>query len=137
MLLDLHASERTYTVPGPHAVVTNLPLTHCAKAVPTQAFSPAVQGEFASRVANFWLQYEGSALARMARLTHQHSLQGDGRLAVLQIKAGTTDPKARPTSRDSESERESNKCGALHVCIVNAIGDLRRVKEIVKEIVTE
>jgi len=35
--------------------VTNFPPAHWAKAVPTQAFSPSVQGESAVRVANFAL----------------------------------------------------------------------------------
>ena len=36
--------------------VTKRPFAHCAKSVPTHAFSPDVQGEFAFRVANFWLK---------------------------------------------------------------------------------
>jgi len=36
-----------------HWVMTNFPLTHCAKPFPMQAWSPALQAEFSVRVANF------------------------------------------------------------------------------------
>jgi len=42
-----------HDVPPAHASVENLPSTHCAKSDPTQASSPAVQGELAVRVANW------------------------------------------------------------------------------------
>jgi len=47
-----------HAVPPAQDSDENLPLTHCAKSDPTQALSPAVQGELAERVANwafsFW-----------------------------------------------------------------------------------
>jgi len=42
--------------PPLHAVKTNLPLTHCANWLLTQAFSPAVHDEFSFRVANLALR---------------------------------------------------------------------------------
>ena len=40
-----------------HGNVTKRPFAHCAKSLPTHAFSPDVHGEFAFRVANFWLEW--------------------------------------------------------------------------------
>ena len=40
--------------------VTNLPLAHCAKSVPTHAFVPEVQGELGVKVANWALKGQSS-----------------------------------------------------------------------------
>ncbi len=48
----------THIKPALHGNVTKRPFAHYAKSVPTHAFSPEsyVHGEFAFRLANFWLE---------------------------------------------------------------------------------
>ena len=49
-----------YIKPVLQGNVTNLPLAHCAKSVPTHAFVPEVQGELGVNVANWALKGRSS-----------------------------------------------------------------------------